>query len=555
MLNFNPCILIPCYNHGRSLETTIKSLRYLALPFFVVDDGSDEKNRRLIDQACKGKADVSLIRLDKNSGKGTAVIRGAEEVLKKGYTHFLQIDADGQHNPKDAEKIIAAGKETPSALISGQPIFDESIPKSRKFCRYLTHFWVYVETMSFDIKDSFCGFRLYPAGTFCELVQKQHIGAYMDFDIEVIVRFYWLGKPVLFVPTKVIYPEDGISHFNLFKDNWRITKMHTRLFFESLPRLPGLLFRRRERHWARIRERKGLYGLYFLVGTYRAFGRTAFRLFMMPPVFYFWLTGATQRKASKDFLRRVADIQEAQTGKRPEFSSYRHFLNFSECVLDKIACWSENWDEGKQFVLSDELSRELLTKRPNQRGKLLLVSHLGMAEVSRALAFKQPGFVINALVYDKNAERIRSMMNSSSKNSGLNLMLVDQIDLATSITLEEKISQGEWVAIAADRVPVSWDSKEVVDETFFGEKANFPIGPFVLASLLRCEVNTLFAVRVNDKFVIEARPFAEQVKLDRRNRAESARPYVRKYAGMLEEKALAYPLNWFNFFDFWNSNR
>ena len=64
----------------------------------------------------------------------------------------------------------------------------------------------------------------------------------MDFDIEVMVKMYWLGVPIKFISTRVHYPENGLSHFNVFDDNVLISLMHSRLFFGMLIRLPKLLF-------------------------------------------------------------------------------------------------------------------------------------------------------------------------------------------------------------------------------------------------------------------------------------------------------------------------
>ena len=66
----------------------------------------------------------------------------------------------------------------------------------------------------------------------------------MQFDTEILVRLFWHGTRVISVPTRVTYPSDGVSHFDLWRDNLRISAMHARLFFGMLRRLPRLLARR-----------------------------------------------------------------------------------------------------------------------------------------------------------------------------------------------------------------------------------------------------------------------------------------------------------------------
>jgi hypothetical protein len=95
-------------------------------------------------------------------GKGHAVMAGMRAVAKQGFTHALQVDADGQHDLDDLPKLLAAANENPTALICGAPRFDASVPKSRLYGRKLTAFWVAVETLSLQTPDTMCGFRVYP---------------------------------------------------------------------------------------------------------------------------------------------------------------------------------------------------------------------------------------------------------------------------------------------------------------------------------------------------------------------------------------------------------
>jgi len=71
-----------------------------------------------------------------------------------------------------------------------------------------------------------------------------YIGTHMDFDPDILVRLAWRNQPMRWLPTKVHYPADGLSHFRLFRDNVRISAMHTRLFFGMLVRAPMILWRR-----------------------------------------------------------------------------------------------------------------------------------------------------------------------------------------------------------------------------------------------------------------------------------------------------------------------
>ena len=236
--------VIPNYNHHLVIADTIKDLIAFDLPILLIDDGSCEETQYVLEQVDGEYSAVTLIRRTENGGKGAAVQTGLQAALDLGWSHVVQVDADGQHDLNDVQRMIDCSKQTPLALISGQPIYDDSISKGRYYGRFITHFWVYVETLFFEIKDSMCGFRVYPLASYQQLISSTALGFKMDFDIEVMVKMSWLGVPVQFVETKVHYPENGISHFHVFEDNVLISLMHARLFFGMLLRLPQLLSRK-----------------------------------------------------------------------------------------------------------------------------------------------------------------------------------------------------------------------------------------------------------------------------------------------------------------------
>ena len=236
-------IIIPVYQHGRELGETLSKLAETNFPIIAVNDGSDEFQSQLIEEACL-LDHVTLIRREKNGGKGTAVIDALTEAKRSGYTHAFQIDADGQHDLSSVAHFVAAAENNIDHLILGKPQYDNSAPLRRKIPRYLTHIWVWINTLSFSIRDSMCGFRIYPINKSLEVIQSSAIGRHMDFDTEICVRASWAGVKVLNLPVKVIYPTHGKSNFRAKEDNILITWMHTKLFFGMLVRLPILILRK-----------------------------------------------------------------------------------------------------------------------------------------------------------------------------------------------------------------------------------------------------------------------------------------------------------------------
>jgi glycosyltransferase involved in cell wall biosynthesis len=241
-----PCIIIPVYNHEHAIVQVIANLKQYCIPCLLVNDGSSAACSAVLENLAKQESTwLTLINRAENGGKGAAVIDGFNKAIQLGYTHALQIDADGQHNATDIPRFLVAAQQHPNAMILGKPVFDDSVPKSRLYGRRVTNFWIAINTLSLAIADGMCGFRLYPLPAVAQLMAHHQIGQRMDFDIDSVVRLYWQGVKAINIPTTVNYPIDGISHFKLWRDNLMISTTHARLFFGMIIRFPSLLLR----HW------------------------------------------------------------------------------------------------------------------------------------------------------------------------------------------------------------------------------------------------------------------------------------------------------------------
>jgi glycosyltransferase involved in cell wall biosynthesis len=240
---FKPCILIPVYNHEKPLPRIVERLAARQLPCLLLDDGSDASCAEVIRGLAEQYALVQTIRFEVNRGKGAVVKAGILAALAQGYSHALQVDADGQHDLNDLDKFLNAAKQAPEAVVIGRALFDASIPKLRYYARYLTHVWVHINTLSWAIPDSMCGYRVYPLASTAKLVQTIAMENRMGFDTEILVRLYWEGVSIISIPTQVRYPLDGLSHFRAWKDNLLLSQTHARLFFGMLLRWPKLLLR------------------------------------------------------------------------------------------------------------------------------------------------------------------------------------------------------------------------------------------------------------------------------------------------------------------------
>lgn len=239
------CLVVPHYDHVAQFGKLLPALLNTRLPMVIVDDASPGEAAAQLEQLLDASnGDIRLVRHEQNQGKGGAVTTGLATALEAGYSHALQIDADGQHDVAYIDELRKLSEQYPDAIICGEPVFDESISRLRYYGRYLTHALVWLETLSTEIRDAMCGFRVYPTGPVVALIRKKAPGRRMAFDPELLVRASWAGIPIRYTPVEVRYPEDGASHFHYLRDNAIISWMHTRLVVGMLARLPLLLWRK-----------------------------------------------------------------------------------------------------------------------------------------------------------------------------------------------------------------------------------------------------------------------------------------------------------------------
>ncbi|OLO05941.1 glycosyltransferase family 2 protein [Salinicola socius] len=238
-------VLVPVYNHAEAIGHTLERLRLLSLPFILVDDGSDAHCAEVLENLAESDT-VDLVRLPVNRGKGAAVRAGLARAAERGLTHVLQVDADGQHEATDLPPFVEGLGADDEVLKIGYPRFDASVPRHRFYSRYITHSLVWLATLSFDLRDTMCGVKLYPVSAVNRLVAEQPCGDRMEFDSELPVRWHWWGGAIANLPVRVRYPIDGVSHFKLWRDNVLLARMHFRLVIGMCRRLPHLLSRRQE---------------------------------------------------------------------------------------------------------------------------------------------------------------------------------------------------------------------------------------------------------------------------------------------------------------------
>lgn len=218
-----PCVVIPCFNHAATVAAVARAAS-AHCPVIVVNDGSTERLPEMLE--------CTLIRLERNSGKGAALRAGFQRASELDFTHAITMDSDGQHFAEDLPKFLTVASAQPDALAVGvRDFYAAGCPTHRRRSNAVSTFWFRAET-GVRLGDTQCGFRCYPVALTQRL--KARSGRYA-FELEFMVRASWVGTPIVAVPVKCTYAPDQLrqSHFRPVRDLAHITIMNIGLVLQS----------------------------------------------------------------------------------------------------------------------------------------------------------------------------------------------------------------------------------------------------------------------------------------------------------------------------------
>ena len=302
-------------------------------------------------------------------------------------------------------------------------------------------------------------------------------------------------------------------------------------------------------HWAGQRERGSFILMKFTAWLARVLGRRLISPLLYLIVLYFYLFGAKARRSIRQYQRNLATWSGRAELHPSRLSVLRHFMSFADALLDKLDVW--NGKLGLEQVTLVDPSNACTQLHQQGRGQMLVAAHLGNLEVCRALAELGEQVTMNVLVHTKHAEQFNRLLGEAG-STHLRLIQVSELDAAIMLQLSERLERGEWLAIAGDRVPLKGSRKANVD--FLGKSAAFPQGPWLLAGLLQCSVSLIHCLKIDNRYQVIIEPFAERLQWKRSERDEVIRHWTQRYADQLAQRCLDAPLQWFNFYPFWNED-
>jgi predicted LPLAT superfamily acyltransferase len=297
----------------------------------------------------------------------------------------------------------------------------------------------------------------------------------------------------------------------------------------------------RSEHWSERPEGGGRVALWLIRTIGLTFGRGFARAFLYPITLYFYFRRGYERRVSYAFLARAF-------GRRATaWQVMRHIHCFASTILDRV------------FLLADRYARfdvrvhgleELTSRMQPHRGVLLLGAHFGSFEVLRVLAVGRPDVKVCAVLDTQKTPALTELLHALNPEVARNVIDASRPGAEIVLALSEAVHEGALVTLLADRARVG---EATVSVEFMGTPAPFPAAPFQIGALLKVPVVLCFGLyRGGNRYDLHFEPFADELTLPRRARAEELHAVVQRYAARLEHYVREDPYNWFNWHDFWN---
>ena len=305
-----------------------------------------------------------------------------------------------------------------------------------------------------------------------------------------------------------------------------------------------------DQHWSALEERGSIFGMRILFAVYRLVGRRILWLVLFPVFLYLYLVNKVARNASLKFLENALLDDSGQPKKVNFWHGLKHHCSFADSVFDKLDAWLGRISEKDIDYIDRNGIKELVEQK---QGGIFIGSHLGNLEVCRALSTMKNDVVINVLVFTENAVKFNQLLEKVNNKVTVNLIQVGDIGPGLAVALKEKVEQGEAIVIVGDRTSISIGGR-VIYTPFLGQKAPFAQGPFILAALLECPIYWIFCFKSKGRFKLIFEHVTDKLALPRKQRAEVLQDIVEKYAQRLSHYAVKYPYQWFNFYDFWQTD-
>ena len=288
--------------------------------------------------------------------------------------------------------------------------------------------------------------------------------------------------------------------------------------------------------WYQMKElaagEKRLLILWYL---YKFFGKNFVKFIVFFITLFAFLGAKEPRKASEKYLSIIG----LNSG---IFNQFRHFLSYSYSLLDRMEVYSGRYNP--ENLVFDDKDDELKFKNDLENGLFIIGSHLGNIEMMRTFLFQNPDKYVNIFLSADQCKIFNNFIKQISVPAPAMLYPVEEITINTSIEIKEKVSNGDIVIMAGDRI--SKNSANVPVE-FLGRGILLPFGTFKFAYLMECPIYFVCALKIKDKYRIYLKKFEFKGA-----KKEAISVMQKEYLNFLERLVPLYPFQFYHFYDLFN---
>jgi predicted LPLAT superfamily acyltransferase len=274
-------------------------------------------------------------------------------------------------------------------------------------------------------------------------------------------------------------------------------------------------------------------------------GRRASLAWLWPAAFYFTLRRKPERVASQTFFRHL-------TGKPGSlWQVTRHLHSFSVVQLDRVHLLSGRTNRLDVHIDPQGLERLRHVIGLN-RGALLVGSHLGSYDALRAFSTVWPHIKVRVVMDAEQTPAASLILHKLNPDLAAGIINPRRDGLSTALAIKEALDERALVTMLADRGRPGNDMLQV---DFLGAKAPFPTAPWLIAAMFKIPVLLCFGLyRGGTRYELHFELFSENLTLNRAHRQAELQAAMQRYADRLAHYTRMAPYNWFNFYDFWNSD-
>ena len=214
-------VLIPAYNEAATIRDLVRRTLAIAPVVVVVDDGSTDATSEQL-----AGLPVTVLRNERNLGKGASLWRGFEYALAHGAQHVVTLDGDAQHRPEDIVRLLGLAERLPHSIIIGARLHDKmNFPARRYYANQFARFWISWAS-GYPIADTQSGFRVYPASLLARLTRRDVSWNGFVLESEILIAAGAVDVKTVAVAIPGIYPTQARpSHFRPVRDIARIVVM------------------------------------------------------------------------------------------------------------------------------------------------------------------------------------------------------------------------------------------------------------------------------------------------------------------------------------------